>query len=69
MHGFHVPVNIFQGANRLIEQIIVPVVARSAFTALNQAETFVNGTLEKTQWALASFVFPNFPSGPTAVAA
>lgn len=69
MKGYQVNVSIFQGAEKLIGKTIVPVIARGRLEALSLAEKYVNGTIDATKWALASFNFPRFPTFPTAVAA
>ena len=70
MHGYQVNVKIFQGAEKLIGNTIVPVIAKGKLEALSLAEKYVNATVDATQWALASFPrFPRFPTFPTAVAA
>lgn len=70
MNGYQVNVRIFQGAEKLIGNTIVPVIAKGKLEALSLAEKYVNATVDATQWALASFPrFPRFPTFPTAVAA
>jgi len=68
MKGYQVFVSIFQGADKLIGETIVPVIAKGKLEALSLAEKYINAITDKTQWALASFNFPHWP-GPSAVAA
>ena len=74
MAPYEVRVNGMQGADQLLRHVFVPVLAKSRFRALNQAERFVNMSTAKNQWGEAVHVweipfFPPFPPAPTAIAA
>jgi len=74
MCAYEVAVGIMQGAEPgEINQMMVPVLAKTRLEAACIAERVTNMTLDATKWARAKFVaqiFPRFPPlGPTAVAA